>query len=319
MTNARFGLCPSLLLLAIACVTPSAASADDKASYDALVREGLQLSESGNWAEAYASFKRANEVRPGPRPLRGMAIVLFELRRYTEAIDCAERALAGVDAERPLSPAMRAELSSLRDKALTYVVRARLSVEPEDALVHVDGTPRTERELRLDEGDYTVEVSREGYVARTLTLRARIGQTPELTIKLDPVRAASPSGSSAPVYAIAPASEPSHLASWTLIGVGGAALVAGTITGIAASSTFSDLDEQCPGPSCTPELRDDTDTGRTLETLTNVLLISGGTFIVAGIVTRFVLERQETPEAVALSFAPSCGPTGCGIAVRGRL
>lgn len=162
--------------------------------YETVVKEGLAQSATGSWAEAYAMFQRANEVRPGPRPLRGMALALVQLRRYVESLDCAKRALGthdGIhdgthdDNSKPLTAAMRKELEALRDKVQAFVVHVKLSTQPANAALRVDGRAYDTHEFLLDEGDYELAVSADGYREHTGTLRARIGRPLELVVSLE--------------------------------------------------------------------------------------------------------------------------------------
>jgi hypothetical protein len=49
-----------------------------------------------------------------------------------------------------------------------------------------------------------------------------------------------------------------------------------------ASSTYSDLEDQCPDGVCSPDLESDADSGRTYQTVANVSLVFGIVGIAAG-------------------------------------
>jgi hypothetical protein len=65
-------------------------------------------------------------------------------------------------------------------------------------------------------------------------------------------------------------------------GVGVAGMLLFGIFGGMASSTYSDLEDQCPGGVCSPDLESDADSGRTYQTVANVSLVIGIVGVAAG-------------------------------------
>lgn len=102
---------------------------------------------------------------------------------------------------------------------------------------------------------------------------------------------------------------------WLLVGVGGAALVAGTITGLMALDKTSGIEDNCPGDICPPEydLEGERDSASSLATATDVLLIGGGLIAATGVVLLFVLD--DDTEQQTLSAA--CTPAFCGAHFKG--
>ncbi len=103
---------------------------------------------------------------------------------------------------------------------------------------------------------------------------------------------------------------------WTLIGIGGAALIAGSITGILALDKTSDIEDNCPGNVCPSDydLQSNRDSADTLSTFTDVLLIGGGIVAATGLVLLFVLDDDDTEEQ---HISAMCTPAFCGASVRG--
>jgi tetratricopeptide (TPR) repeat protein len=109
---------------------------------------------------------------------------------------------------------------------------------------------------------------------------------------------------------------------WIVAGVGGAALVAGTITGILALGATSTLEENCPDPNnvCSLDYEDfdeDLDTAETLVTTTDWLLLGGGIVAAAGI-TWGIIALASDGEEEALPATVSCSGDGCTAVVSTR-
>jgi hypothetical protein len=77
---------------------------------------------------------------------------------------------------------------------------------------------------------------------------------------------------------------------WASIGVGGALLVAGAVTGLAALRADRRFVDGCPTlTECDPALEGFKNDAERYGRITNVLLISGATFVVGGVVWRIVV------------------------------
>jgi tetratricopeptide (TPR) repeat protein len=110
---------------------------------------------------------------------------------------------------------------------------------------------------------------------------------------------------------------------FVLMGVGGAAILAGTVTGIIALGRVGDLEERCPNNICpfTYNPADDLAGAGDFVQVTDYLLF-GGAAILGGGVLWLALGSggsfaESSPEAPAV--AATCGPDGCMATVRGAL
>jgi tetratricopeptide (TPR) repeat protein len=97
---------------------------------------------------------------------------------------------------------------------------------------------------------------------------------------------------------------------WVLIGVGGAAVIAGAITGIFALRKTNDIEEACPKDMCPSDfdLSGERASARRLVMATDILLF-GGAVVAAGGLGWLLFapsKREDKPTASAI-----CGPTGC--------
>jgi tetratricopeptide (TPR) repeat protein len=69
------------------------ASAGSREDYKALIKQAVQEFEAANWPEAFALFKRAHDIEPNARTLRGIGIAAYEMRDYVQSIGYLQTAL----------------------------------------------------------------------------------------------------------------------------------------------------------------------------------------------------------------------------------
>lgn len=99
-----------------------------------------------------------------------------------------------------------------------------------------------------------------------------------------------------------------------VLGVGGAALVAGVIAGAFSLGLDSDFRNACDDLSmCPTELRPQYDEMRAVSTAADVLLVAGGIVAAAGLVLTFTLTEGDSPPPVSAA----CTDDGCVAVVRG--
>jgi hypothetical protein len=144
--------------------TSSAQVAPDSAEYTAAVREALAEFDDGNFAEARALFRRAHELQPSARTLRGLGISAFDLREYEDATRKLEEALAS--RVKPLDGALRSETQQLLERAYRFLGRYELSMQPTFARLLVDGVEsdvRAGQRLLLSIGRHQLEARAPAY------------------------------------------------------------------------------------------------------------------------------------------------------------
>jgi len=147
----------------------------------------LALSEyrEGHFEEARAEFRRAHALFPNARTLRGIGMAEFELRNYGDSVKALREALQSQ--ARPLEGDLRAETETLLSKALNYVARITLDLQPEATSVTVDGavvTPDANHLLLLRVGDHVLEFRAEGRVPERRELRVNGGEEQTLQVVL---------------------------------------------------------------------------------------------------------------------------------------
>ncbi|MEY4509389.1 MAG: hypothetical protein RLZZ450_1511 [Pseudomonadota bacterium] len=135
--------------------------------YRAAIDETLAEYTAQNYLEAMTLFARAHQLSPNARTLRGLGVVTFELRRYSESVSFLEQALSS--AKKRLDGTMRSETVDLLARARGFVAKIEITLEPSSGTVLVDGETASlaaDRRLLLDIGKHQLEFSAAGYLAQ---------------------------------------------------------------------------------------------------------------------------------------------------------
>jgi tetratricopeptide (TPR) repeat protein len=213
---------------------PAAVPKEDDA-YRAAVRDALLEYDARHFEEARTLFRRAHDIEPNARTLRGIGMASFELRDYVVAVRALSAAL--VDTRKALTPEQREHTQGLLERSELFIDVFVLKSNPPDARVVIDGQspePEPDGTILLGFGSHIVEASKPGYLVRTFPIKVHGGERRELIVNLEhqsppPMPPPSPVVPSpvAPVLPAAPTPEaPSASAGWYW-GAGGAALLAG--------------------------------------------------------------------------------------------
>lgn len=183
-----------LVPLASAQGTPPApitadAHAGDRSELKTLITKGITEYNLGHWTEAKAFFLRAHALQPSARTLRTLGLVSYELRSYVDASRYLEQAIASQ--ERPLTPEMRADAMTVLEQARSFVGQVRVTVEPPDATLRMQGQPLTlgpDRMLLLDPGQYEFSAELAGFAPATRMFEVKGAEQSQLHLRLQPVR-----------------------------------------------------------------------------------------------------------------------------------
>ncbi len=300
-----------------------------------LAHEGDQFLADGSYAEALERFDRAYKLYPAPtiNILSGRCLV--ELGRLAEAAERYERVLrTPLDANSPV--AYRSAVKEAGDrleKLRPRIPTLRIDVagasegDPELAVFHagrqlpkaligvgrpVDpGVQEVWLEYRGVRGE-TERVDLPESEHATLTLTVPDVPLPEVAPLARPAAEPAPRPAASPPPPTR-TEEPAHATSpWAYVAwsAAGAGALVGTLAGVSALGTKSDLDDVC-APGCPPSRADDIDRYRTLRTVSYVGFAVGIVGAAAG--TFFVLtpEPQERPQTA--SVTPWVGPMSAGV------
>lgn len=314
-----------LILIGSAGAAPHARAEDD---YESIVAEAVAEFQRQNWIEARALFKRAHEIRPNARTLRGAGIAAFEAKLYVDAYQDLTAALESK--VKPLTAAQRTDAQRILARTSTFIARVHVSVEPSDADVSIDGKAGVIEDgaLLLDPGVHDLVARASGYETANQRLDAEPGDKREIQIELRSLQEAE---AAAPPRAITPAQleakptqpvkhdAPMHFGVWPWVAAGAAVVLAGTGLGLhlASNAAASDIKHDCPLDKCTLEqINDRIDKGhiKTFDTLKVVAWSLAGAAAATSVVL-FVLDGSGGSEAepqTALRVGPG------SVAVSGR-
>lgn len=234
-----------LVLVVLALVTASpvavaeeASTPDADARYRSALKDALAEYDASHFEEARILFRRAHDINPNARTLRSIGMASFELRDYVAAVRALSAAL--VDTRKTLNSEQRTHVQGLLERSRMYVDIYSLKITPADARVLIDGrAPDAEPDgtVLLGFGTHNLEVSKPGFVLRTMVVNVRGGERKELAMTLErkPVAAAvtatpgatGVSRSSSPGDAASPSGGEGHSGAGWFIAAGGAALLSG--------------------------------------------------------------------------------------------
>jgi hypothetical protein len=175
-------------------------------------------------------------------------------------------------------------------------------------------TPRVGVPVAVAPGEVDIKGSAEGSEPVSKHVKVQAGETQTVTLVFKEKSTASPDEAEP---AAAP-NEPTHdtphkksggglrTAGYVTVGVGVAGLAVFAITGSMAASKFNQLKSDCGGKRCTDQKYADTvDSGKRLETISNVGLIVGGLGVIAGGTMIIVGGPKEKASAASIDVSPN--------------
>jgi hypothetical protein len=177
----------------------SPASPREDAIYRQTIRDGVGEYDSGHFEEARSLFRRAHEMNPSARTLRGIGMASFELRDYVVAVRSLAAALQ--DTRKPLLPEQRFGVQDLLERARMFVDVYRVKLSPRTTRLLVDGhAPEFEPDgtLLFGFGEHTLEASAPGMATRSESITIRGGARKDLELSLRPAAAAPARGARVP-------------------------------------------------------------------------------------------------------------------------
>lgn len=318
----------SLLMLAIAAPAIGAeTAAEDIAAARSLGIQGIELADAGNCAEAIDKLERAEALYHAPTILGRLGecqVQVGQIVRGTENLNRVVREQLAPTAPAAFKTAQE-RAKKVLDSALPRIAYLTVKIQPSTVAANVTvdraavPTALIGAERPTDPGTHEVVATATGYSEsrQSVTLAEGAHQEVTLTLAQDASAQNTPlntntttlpaegTGSialtpAAPPPAAAPASRDNSLAIFAL-GVGGAGLIAGTVTGILAITKKNDL--ECPSKQCPPSQHDKLDSANTMAMISNVGFGVG----IVGVAVGTVLlvaggKKTEAPPPTTTSF-----------------
>jgi hypothetical protein len=322
----------ALVALLVALAPGGARAADDPAK-EAYAR-GVAHFEKGEYDQAADAFREAYGLKPTWKVLYNVGQSEAAAKRYGLALEAFETYLAqgGDDVPVERREELLAEIERLRKMVGTVEISA-----PDGAKVFLDGVERgtapllgklpvsagvEHRAWALVNGEKTPE--RAFKVLGSDSIAIALGaaaEGPEKAAAGPPAEpAAEPdAGTPPPLAATGDGRSGLRVGGWVLVGIGGAMLVAGAVTGAMALRLDGDLYDDCPDGHCADDRQSDIDRLGALSAVTDVMLFAGGAVAVTGAVLLIAdaVKNKESADG-AVSVSPAIGAGFGGAFVEGR-
>lgn len=289
----------------------SASQADDAAENIAAARtlgiQGVQLAEAGKCPEAIEKLTRAEALHHAPTILGRLGecqVNVGEIVAGTENLNIVVREVLPANAPKVFRDAQE-RAQRVLTAAVPKIAHLLIHVSPADvkANVAVAGKPVPAAllgaERPTDPGTHEVTASAEGYKPARSTVSLPEGGHREITLLLErdqSALAALPAASTGPVAKVdteagspEPKAKTSKLPAFVAFGIGGAGLIAGSVTGVLAMSKASD----CPNKVC--ETQSDLDSAKTMATVSTIGFSVGIAGIAVGTILLLTGEHAEKP------------------------
>jgi hypothetical protein len=265
-------------------------SPQQRAKARKLAGEALDLFAAGDFAAALARFEAADAIVPAPTLKLHIARCLDKLDRM---LDAAEKYREVIAAELPPNaPAVHREA---RDQAVPELAKLLDHIPELVVVVRGAGSDRATLEMegvslpreaigerqKLDPGAYSFS-ARSGDARAHERVVLERGQKRRLVLELPRATGDAPPVEQGNTVAVV---------GWALVGLGGAGLVVGAITGGAVLAEEDDLLGQCPDRACPPAAHDDARAFDRLRITSTVGFVVGG---VAGAVGATLLVLDAT-------------------------
>jgi hypothetical protein len=306
---------------------PRLAAADDvppatRAAARTLGDEAVERFDAGDYAGALDRFQRADDLVHLTTTGLWVARCLVRLGRLVDAENryvevTRVRLPAGVADVLARAQVDAAQEREALEKRIPRVVVVLEGARAADAVAEIDGR-RVPRALEgvaqpLDPGEHEVAlVGPSGRRSQRLALAE--GATERVVLRADDVAppAPAPAPSDAP-----PAREPARSdvdrpsgAGWTrpagfaALGLGGALVVTGGVTGALAVAKHADLSPQCPDRACPPALHGDVDALDRLRLVSTIGLAGGAALMGAGAILLLVRSDGAAPPSTSAWIGP---------------
>lgn len=299
--------------------------------------------DAGKLAESEKLWTGASNLYPAaPTLTLGLARTQAKLGKlvlaqesYNKIIREQSQNTGGPPAFKAALEAANAEVGAVSSKIAGVVI----TVEgPTNPTVTLDGVAVSSAGLGLkrpvDPGTHVVKAEAPGYAPGETSFQVAESGTAEAKLKLEKSAAATPVASAAPVSVPVDTSSPAQVDSAkssrktlaiVALGVGGAGLVFGAVTGVLALGKHGDLEDRCVDGKCPSDVGGDVDSYKTMGLLSTVGFIVGGVGLAGGAVLWFTAPKEKrtgfrtvTTKTAATDFSWQPYVSGAGGGISGR-
>lgn len=324
---------PLAALIFTALLTPSTASAEtsdaDRATARALAAEGQDALEKKDFTTATDRFSRADSIIHAPTLQLGLARAQLGLGKMVSAQETYNRIVReGVAAGSPPTwtvavDTARKEVEALAPRVPQVVITIKGSSSPrvtlDDAVIP---TAALGVKRPADPGAHLIRAAAKGFAPAEATVTLRESATGTVTLELKAISTAAvtppvvavvppPTTPTTPIMPITPpiaaplpppaprdassGSSTQRTLGFVALGVGGAGLILGGVTGGLAIGKHGDLAIACP-KGCPPAQQGELDSFHTLATLSTVGFVLGGAGAATGTILLLTAPKKSASE-----------------------
>jgi hypothetical protein len=317
-------------LLALCVATPAhaqlEAAAPEREHARDLALQGMDLFKGGSYQEALDSLREAERLFHAPTHLLFIARSEAALGKLVAAhatyMGLATEEIPGYapEAFHRARAAAREELAALEPKVARLLVEVTGSKRAQ-ASVTIDGEPLEAAQLAhpiaVEPGERVIKATAEGTFAAVAHAQAKVGELTRVAIAL---RRASPTRPPPPLPQSLPREPPEPplpvpLASIVAFGIGGAAFIAGGITGGVTLALADDIKDQCRSDTCPTSQESAADDAKAIGHVSTAMFVVAGAAAASGLVLFFVLRDDgDGGDETGVELRP--GPAGASARVR---
>jgi len=312
-----------------------AQSAADKATARALAEEAQDALEAKDYKKALDRYARANALYPAPtlalgftRAQVGMGQLVAASENYNRIIRDGTSGGAPAAFKKAVTDAKK-ELRALEKRIPKAVIVVKGPEANTTIEVKLDGEAFPVAALGVkrpvDPGSHELTASAPGFANGKKAFTVAEGKTVNVELVLSEssaggaVVAPVDGGADSPAQPEQPPDQPDDdggntwmtPVGFVALGLGGAGLALGAVTGGLAISERGELTENCDGNDCSSE-RDSLDNFRLMGTLSTVGFIAGGVLAATGVTLLILAPSSDGGGADSVSVSPYVGPSELG-------
>jgi hypothetical protein len=277
----------------------------DKATARELAKEAQKALEAKDYGAAVDKFTRAEKLFHAPTLVLGRARAYVGLEKYVEAMESYNAVIreklpnGASDAFTQAKVDAAKEIEGLDAKIAWVTLTVNGPSSPE---VSLDGTAVPEASLgvrrALNPGDHELTGGGEGFGDGSVRFSVGAGEEKDVVLELEPSTATVPppppggdDGGNG-LYTIL---------GWTGVGVGGAGILVGAITGSLAWVKRNEVVSECDDESrCPPEQTDNIKSFQVMGNVSTVSFVVGGVFAAGGTLLLILAPSDDVEAEIGL-------------------
>lgn len=281
-------LAGALLLLGALLLPASARAQSDPEAAEALFLAGRDLMEKKDYAAACPKFAESDRLDPSSGARINLADCEEKLGHVASAWRHWQEAIELIPAGDTRLPGVNKRKADVEKRVPRLTLKASIALPAETTVLRdglAVGLGALEVALPIDPGEHAIVVRAPGYKDWKESVTLKEGERKDFQLKLGEKEVAPvPLVTKNSVVRDAPPSAIGKIVGFGLLGVGGAGLVLGGITGIVAIDKKSAVEKGCfPVGTCTPAGADAASAGRTFAVVSTVSFIVGAIAIAGGV------------------------------------